>query len=64
MSKQKDDDELAFELRTSRDARLVILKITAPHEMNSQDLIWALEFYLDQLKKAEEARRLAGGYVS
>lgn len=64
MSKQKDDDELGFELRTSKDARLVILKITAPHELNSQDLIWALEYYLEQLKKAEEGRRLAGGLVS
>lgn len=61
MSKIPDDAELEFELRTSRDAKLVLLKITAPHEMNSQDLIWALEYYVTLLQKAEKVKQACQG---
>lgn len=56
MGKIKDDDELKFEYKTSSDRKLYILKVTAPHELNDVDFIWALEYFADLLKEQQRAK--------
>lgn len=56
-----DDGSIEIDLKKSQDEKLVIIKITAPHELNNQDIAWALEWYADKLTKAEEIKRMCQG---
>jgi hypothetical protein len=52
----KDTDELKFDFKSSKDKKMFVLKVEAPHEMNVQDLIWCLAWYSEELQREEDAR--------